>query len=126
MKITVKRDDLIKAVRKLAAADPAHVYQQTSPVVGVEGVDGCLYSDLGVEQCLIGQAFIESGVDMSDLRYADQAEFGDIEGLINEDYLEVVGASERDIAWLTSVQRHQDSGITWGTAIHSADHSDVL
>jgi len=132
---TIQRDELIAAVREFAEADPNHVYTKTdlNPssedyIMSFEDVGGCLYSDLGVEQCIVGRALSKCGVMMSVLRSADLDSWGSVASVVppedtNDDEPRIVveGLTEDDVQWLMIVQDSQDKGLPWAKAVYRAD-----
>ena len=115
----IKTEELIRAVRELAAASPDAVYEPdagkyceyTRPACG----NGC--------GCLIGQAIVRCDPDMKEslVRFDDtrSVERKPLElntGLCLSTSGNIVGE-----AWLASVQDRQDNGETWSDAVVGAD-----
>jgi hypothetical protein len=106
-------DDVITAVRELAAEKPDFVY---TPDAGA-----CLYvhpnSDGTISPgCLIGQAFQRVGVPNEVLlRYNDR----NIELVANAG--EITDVANIKIGWLTRIQWYQDNSKTWAYAVQQAD-----
>jgi hypothetical protein len=132
---TIQRDELIAAVREFATADPNHVYAKTEMdpssydyIMSFDDIGGCLYSDLGVEQCIVGRALSACGVMMSTLRSADLDAWGSVASVVtpkaddpDESRIVVEGLTEDDVQWLMIVQDSQDKGLPWAEAVYRAD-----
>lgn len=133
--VLIDAPSFVAAVRRLASASPDHIYRQTTPddVQGavrsaVTNLGGCLYSDLGMEPCILGRAMVECGVEMETLRKADLDCWGGIGDAIGADYITLTNADRvegihwvRLTEWLGNVQGAQDSGSPWSAAILRAD-----
>jgi hypothetical protein len=115
----IKTEELIRAVRELAAESPDAVYETdaancceyTRPACG----NGC--------GCLIGQAIVRCDPDMKEslVRFDDtrSVERKPLElntGVCLSTSGNIVGED-----WLASVQDRQDNGATWSDAVAGAD-----
>lgn len=110
---SVTIDDLIAAVRQLAAEHPDNVYHKP---LGHGWSTGCSYNnglcDDGSEGCIFGQAFRRIGVDTSQMTT-----------FIGVELARAFGERPVDekMTWCAAVQARQDGGATWSSAVASAD-----
>ena len=115
----IKTEELIRAVRELAAESPDAVYEPdasksceyTRPACG----NGC--------GCLIGQAIVRCDPDMKEslVRFDDirSVEWEPLE--LNTVVCLSTGGNIVGEDWLASVQDRQDNGATWRDAVAGAD-----
>ena len=133
-----KLRDLKKAVREVAAEWPNNVYQLSNPEITGNGIQ-CSYtagenSDCPRNGCIVGQAFVRSGVlqehEVAQLDNAGLEPVG-IATILSKltfngntpSHWKVIKRDERHelLYWLTSVQEAQDRGQTWQEAVYTAD-----
>lgn len=89
-----------------------HVYE-SDPETGL-----CVYfAKDGAPACVVGHLFADLGVEAEDL---DESENADqtVNMLVGSGRLELT--DERTVGFLSSIQRHQDRGVTWGDALEKA------
>ena len=120
----VNLEALQKEVRRLAEANPQFVYQKKT-FGGMTGMtfQGCSYTeetDDGklVGSCIVGQAFINLGVDPEKMASREHVAIGDL--LIADFDLD---AEDPTLIWLRDVQENQDSSVPWGEAVEAADRT---
>ncbi|AWN04051.1 hypothetical protein PBI_PEREGRIN_226 [Rhodococcus phage Peregrin] len=115
-KLTIKSEDLIAEVIKIAQANPNYVY---------DNVGGCHYSSESTAggSCLFGLALFNLGVDFFTLRALDS--FEDYETTIGcladpdstiEFPVDIIGTNEQAAA-MADAQQSQDIQKPWGEAI---------
>ncbi|SIL73749.1 Uncharacterised protein [Mycobacteroides abscessus subsp. abscessus] len=109
-------ENLIRTVRRIAAANPDFVYEaQPDPVF--PGGRLCRYVHNGEPSCLIGKALWELGLINSvfETNAKNVSAFGQIyKGL-------GLALDHWELDWLIEVQRAQDFQTAWGRAVESAD-----
>lgn len=114
-------EDLVAAVREIAAESPNFVY--TTPTVP----DGSLYADCvyvheGRGSCLLGQAALKVGLIDASIENTElnTATFSRL--CIDLASLSGIVADKDDLVdWLNNVQDYQDSAESWGFAVAEAD-----
>lgn len=116
-KPTIKSEDLIAEVIKIAQASPKFVYDSTW---------GCSYANgesTEGESCLFGQALSKLGVNESTLREIDSYEITEVTiGVISDpdsEYvfpIDIIGTTEQAVA-MQAAQLAQDNSKPWGEAI---------
>jgi hypothetical protein len=117
--VSIDNRSFVKAVRKIAADDPAHIYE---PPEVHEGGNECVYvekNDKGVlvGSCLIGRALVALGVHPKDLPPQDG--FQNIASVVLDDLKLDLSLPVRE--WADGVQGEQDAGNPFGTAVRIAD-----
>lgn len=97
---------IIQAVRDVAARDPLHVFEGE-----------CVYVCDGAPACLIGCALWD--LDLIDETIAEK-EYNEesIDYFLNHLDIEL---DDDEVAWLESAQHEQDRMSTWQTAVRTAD-----
>jgi hypothetical protein len=98
---------VIDAVRAKAAELPSHVYQGE-----------CVYVKDGKPGCLVGQGLWAIGLIGAWFGFGTTDNYLNIRGVNRRNDW---GFDEAEIEWLLRVQRRQDDGMDWGTAVHDAD-----
>jgi hypothetical protein len=115
----IKTEDLIRAVRELAAESPYAVYEPDT-------WNSCEYTRPACGNgsgCLIGQAIVRCDPDMKeslvrfdDTRIVERKPLELNTGMCISTRGNIVGK-----VWLASVQASQDNGATWSDAVAGAD-----
>jgi hypothetical protein len=108
----VTADQIIAEVRRLASEQPDFIYQNPAWEGGIRGF--CRYMHGENEPgCIMGHALYNLGL-------TPPAE-GGVADVVQYDL--GIGLTPSQAKWLSDVQRHQDRGETWATAVAWA--SDV-
>ena len=112
---TVSIDDLVSEIRKVAAAEPNLNYRE---VYGA-GCDYVRKSEAGEYHacCLVGQAFVNLGIDPARLDIDKEFTHPSILDLVSED----IEDCSDDFNWVADAQVEQDAGVTWAKSIERAD-----
>lgn len=107
--------DLIAEVRRLAQDNPDFVYPTNKRHEG----PSCVYNPeegiYGRPACIFGQAFINLGSPVDE---DPKLGAGSIECVCTKKGIQF---NSFQGAWISAVQRNQDSGIAWGAALDKAD-----
>lgn len=110
----VKIEDLINRVREIAERSPSYVY----PVPP----RGCSYTHFKdgdpTWPCIFGQAFLELGVEESELQVYNDGVAKSITAILR---FQGIKRTKQQELWCGSVQGDQDTGRMWGRAIENAD-----
>lgn len=101
---------LISIVRQKAAETPEFVYGAP------DDVRACVYVRDGKPSCLIGQALWGAGVIDCSISRHDNA---DVFSVLADRWR--LGIDVAEVSWLRKVQRRQDDGVAWGSAVAQAD-----
>lgn len=117
-KITGKQ--LMKAVRDIAVADPAHVYGRPDKNTA------CYYRspETNEPDCIIGRALDALGVLPQEMGLNNTVSVRVLLG--RRAPVIPIEAEEAQLVWLSRVQSHQDAGCTWGNAVSKADAAAAL
>lgn len=118
--MSINTKDLIAEVRKVAESNPNYVYYGEK--AQNMGAFGCSYladafGDRDGQPCLIGQALRNLKITVP-----KSHEHTDIASLLKECEIDVVISDSEDVKWLQRAQGRQDSGYSWGQAIHYANN----
>lgn len=107
---------LMKAVRDIATADPAHVY------VSAHENRVCCYRNPETNEpdCIIGRALDALGVLPQEMGLGNTIS---VRLLLDRrsPVVPVKEISQMQLAWLSRVQSYQDGGDAWGDAVRKAD-----
>lgn len=122
----INLDDLVQAVREIAAENPRYVYGSN--------FSQCNYQVKFCPACIIGRALVKIGVPVALLVYLDtggdseDTEFtspwaGDttVRALAGAGSVLLDYELDPRIEWLNFVQERQDSNIMWQSCINEAD-----
>ncbi|AOZ63786.1 hypothetical protein SEA_WEASELS2_208 [Rhodococcus phage Weasels2] len=118
-------DDLIAEVKKIAAANPDHIYTDKRDSMGF-GQATCFYERNGKPSCIMGQALHTLGVPIEELMAFDTTHQGSIVSLLTKygkyDSHDEYGEDlvSKKLVWLNDVQYLQDTLKPWGVAVESA------
>lgn len=109
--LEVDVDEMVSAVRALAAENPNKIYEQL--------LTNCLYwhEEAAVPGCIVGCAGVRQGISPEDVKLWDSV--GDVPMVFR-------GISHQKVDWLTEVQARQDMGNSWGRAVAEADEKYPL
>lgn len=112
-KITGKQ--LMKAVRDIAVADPAHVYGRPDKNTA------CYYRNPETNEpdCIIGRALDALGVLPQEMGLNNTVSVRVLLG--RRSPVVPIEADEMQLVWLSRVQSYQDGGDAWGDAVRRAD-----
>lgn len=114
--------EVIQEVRNIAKANPDFRYQDHNDGLGCSYFGSSYRTPTG-QRCIIGQAFLNLGVDTTKLRETelDRADIDlDISSVIEAGIVDI-DTSGRETQWLLTTQNAQDQGKTWATAVNDAD-----
>lgn len=117
---TITAADLIREVRIIAAERPDFAYADQPGGDGTCSYFGRSTSDHTGQPCIIGQAFKRLGYEPEGLRFGELNE-GQNPNINTVIQTWSIPASTPESMWLGRVQRKQDHGDNWGTAVANAD-----
>lgn len=115
----VNTKQMIEEVRKIASENPEFVYG--------DAITSCSYfgrtiGDTSGQCCIIGQAFKNLGVNTEKLFSAEgRGDSPTFRMAVEEKLVDISVDHRRELNWLDSVQRGQDSGWSWSYALVVAD-----
>lgn len=110
-----KIENLMKAVRRIAADNPDFIYEKS------EGPDGCWYVRGGEFSCLIGRGLGAVGFTTDQLKSYEGVSALSV---VFQLFFPQMGPDEDTslgIEWLDHVQTYQDDSMPWHYAISNAD-----
>lgn len=119
---TITASDVIREVRLLASERPGFNYLSQRP--NPSNTLGCSYIGRAVgdrtgEGCIVGQALVKAGVDFEKLAEVEIASGNlGVDGMLLRLKIE---STSTERMWLRRVQRKQDLGDAWSTAVEYAE-----
>lgn len=108
---------VIDSIRKAAEENPTAVYTRPSYDEIPEGGD-CLYVHGDTYGCIVGKACLDNGANRFTLAAYDEGDGTNGASVVRDLFGNPTEAQGR---WIDTVQRAQDSGSEWASAVAEAD-----